>query len=426
LSLVLRSGLALLLTTLFGVGAASAAVVEGRISHAAKPEAAAGLVVQVVGIDQSEKPIERETRSDASGRYRFDDLPAPAAYLVRARYGEMVFPGGSAIFRPGEPITTQTLDFQIYDGSTDGSRLQLASLQWVIARNAGVWRIQQNAVVANPDPAVVAVTADAPPLLRVALAPGHSEVEAMFGRLPEGVVIQNGVAEIRGPILPGDQGFTLQLGYDLDAPDGDLETTLALPDAVDQLAVYVLDFGIDVDAGPLHPARPAREGDVIYQSFVGFELPAGSALPLRVRVLAPSVQIPPLAIGAVAALLAGGLLFFVAGPLAFQRVGAGRSAAEPIEESPAKLALAGALHDLEHDFETGKLSPDDRDRLREDLEREAVTSLARERGQLAAAREPESAAVGPDAIAPDAARSCDCGRVAAAADRFCASCGKAL
>ncbi len=413
-----RVGLALTLL-LASVAPARAAVIEGRVTHPSKAGAAAGLVVQVIGIDEAEKTIERETRTDADGRYRFEDLPAPAAYLVRARYGELVFPGGSAVFRPGEPVTDQKLDFQIYETSSDASRLTLESLQWVIARNAGVWRVQQNAVISNPNPAVVVVPADAPPLMRIALAKNHGDVEAMFGRLPEGVVIRDGVAEIRGPVLPGDQGFSLQIGYDVDAPDGDFATTISLPDSVEQLGVYVQDFGIEVDAGALHPARPARESDVIYQAFLGFELPAGSELPLRVHVLPPSVRIPPLAIGGVAALLAGGLLFFVAGPLAFGR-GRAREDARPVEESPTKVALAGALRDLEHDFETGKLSPEDRDQLREDLEREAVFSLARERGALDA--EPEAEA----SRAAATQRACACGRVAGEDDRFCASCGKPL
>ena len=408
-----------LAVALLGVAPAHAARIEGTVRHAAKPGAAAGLVVQAIGIDDSEQTIQRETRTDASGNYRFDDLPAPAAYLVRARYGELVFPGGSAVFRPGEPELPQTVDFQVYDTSRDASRLRLASLQLVIARSAGVWRVQQNAVVANPDPAVVVVGADAPALMRVALAPGHGEVEAMFGRLPEGVVIRDGVAEIRGPILPGDEGFTLQLSYDVDAPEGALDTTIRLPSAVDQLAVYVQDFGIDVDAGPLHPARPTREDDVIYQSFLGFELPADSALPFRVRALPPSTPLPQAAVALVAALLAGALLYFVAGPLAFAGSRSARVAPEIAEESPAKAALAAALFDLEHDFETGKLSPDDRDRLREDLRREALTALARERGQLENAPEPASAKT-------PATLACACGRIVQAEDRFCASCGKAI
>ena len=79
--------------------------------------------MQAIGIDASEQTILRETRTDENGRYDFDELPAPAAYLVRARYGEIVFPGGSAVFRPGEPVTPQTIDFEIFDTSSDATRV---------------------------------------------------------------------------------------------------------------------------------------------------------------------------------------------------------------------------------------------------------------------------------------------------------------
>jgi hypothetical protein len=419
--LSLRARLALaLLATLCAVADARAGAIEGTLRHASRPEAVAGLEVQAIGIDASEQTIERRVKADATGRYRFSDLPTPAAYLIRVRFGEIVFPGGSAVFRPGEPVIDHTVDVEVYDTSSDASRLRIASLQWVIERSAGVWRVNQSARLEHPDPVVVVAAADGPPLARVALAPGHGEVESLFGRLPEGVVIRDGVAEIRGPILPGKDGFTLQLAYDLPAGDAQLATAIALPDAAEQLAVYVQDFGIDVNAGKLHPARPSKQGDVIYQSFIGFELPAGAELPLRVTALPPIASLPQAALALVSALLAGGLLAFVAGPLALARLrGAPAPSGEPAEESPAKAALAAALADLEHDFETGKLSAEDRDRLRVDLRREALGALARERGEL------ETPGAKP-AAADEPARVCACGRAAAAGDRFCAGCGKAL
>jgi hypothetical protein len=385
---------------------ARAGEIHGKVSHPTRPEAVAGLEVQAIGIDETEHTITRETRTDAEGRYRFPDLPSPAAYLVRARYGEVMFPGGSAIFRPGEPAElAQTIDFEVFDASSDPAKLRLTSLQYVIERSAGAWRVRQVAVVANPDRAVVLVPDDQPSPIRVALVPGHGEVEGSFGRVPPGVEIDGDVATVRGPFLPGEQGFSFELVYDVEAPPGELVAKLALPTAVDQLSVYVQDFGVDVNAGELHPARPARQDDVIYQSLLGFDLPAGAERTVVVRALDPGTPLPQLWVALTAALLAGGLLFFVAGPVAF--AARASTPAEPDVETPAEHAIDAALADLEHDFETGKLSPEDRDRLREDLERE------------------RKEAQNPSLPAP-ARTICSCGRAFAPGDRFCASCGSAL
>jgi hypothetical protein len=237
--------------------------------------------VQAIGIDETERTISRETKTDAEGRYRLADSPTPAAYLVRARYGEIVFPGGSAVFRPGEPEIEHAVDFEIFDPSRDGSRLRLASLQWVIERSAGAWRVRQTAVVANPERAVVLVPDDQPAPLALALAPGHGEVSGTFGRLPQGVTIRDGVAEIRGPVLPGDDGLSFELVYDVDAPADEFEAKIALPSPAEQLAVYVQDFGIDVDAGALHPpARAPDDGSTELASSV-----RGSERSVRVRAL---------------------------------------------------------------------------------------------------------------------------------------------
>jgi len=399
-------------------GRAGAAVIEGRISHPQRPGASAHLPVEVIGLDPQEHGIERRTETDANGRYRFDDLPAPAAYLVRAYYGGLAFPGGSAAFPPGEEKKTETRDFHVFDASSDTSRLRLASLQWVVERNAGVWHVQVSAAVSNPDPTVVVVPEGTLSPIRVQLSPGHGKVESFFGRMPQGVSMNGDVAEVRGPIFPGDSGFTLQLEYDLEQSPETLSTQIGVPTAVDELGVYVQDFGIDVDAGSLHPARHVTQNDLIYQAFLGFDVAAGSDLPLRVRALPPAHPLPRPWVALLAALGAGALLYFVAAPVAREARARDAPARDPDEPaSPAKAALAAALGDLEHDFETGKLSEEDRERLREDLRREALAALARERLGAAAATAPE----------PEAAREpCTCGRMPAAGDRFCAACGKPL
>ena len=393
----------------------SAAVIEGRVEHPTKKGAAANLLVEALGLDPQEHPISRQTHTDKDGRYRFDDLPAPAAYLVRAEYGGLTFPGGSAGFRQGEEAKHATLDFKIYDQSADATGLRIAQLQWVTMKSAGVWRVAESANIANPRDAAVLIPPTAPTPIRIALAPGHGKIETVFGHLPEGVTVVGDVVEVRGPVLPGDQGLSVQVEYDLDAaPDGGLATDIAIPTPVDDLAVYVQDSGIAVDAGELHPARPARQDDAIFQAFIGFDLPAGTNLPLRVHALPPAQPLPQALVAAFAALAAGALFFFVIAPVARAALARGTTARDHEPESPAKAALAAALDDLEHDFETGKLSADDRERLRADLRREAMAALARERLGPVADEEP----AGP--------KPCTCGRVPSAGDRFCAACGSPL
>jgi hypothetical protein len=394
---------------------ARAAVIEGRVTHPSKPGASAHLTVEVIGLDPQEHGIQRRTETDATGHYKLDDLPAPAAYLIRAYYGGLAFPGGSAAFPPGQEKRTETLDFHVFDPSSDASRLKLSSLQWVIERQAGVWHVAESATVTNPDPVVVVIPAGAPTPIRLGLAPGHGKVLSMFGRPPEGIAVDGDVAEVRGPVFPGDAGFSVQMEYDLDQAPAALATQIRVPSAVDDVGVYVQDFGIDVDAGELlHPARHVVENDLIYQAFLGFDLPAGTDLPLAVRALPPAQPLPRPWVAFLAALGAGALLFFVAQPIVREAL-ARDAPAEPAEESPAKAALAAALRDLEHDFETGKLSAEDRERMHADLRREAVAALARER-------------LGPaqPAAVPPPLEPCTCGRMPAAGDRFCAGCGKPL
>ena len=105
----------------------------------------------------------------------------------------------------------------------------------------------------------------------------------------------------------------------------------------------------------------------------------------------------------VVSLTVGGLAFFVGRPV----ISTTQATARPAEPEPGvRGQLDAALSDLEHDFETGKLSADDRERLRDDLRRDAVRALARERG-----------------TSPD---HCTCGHPIQAGDRFCVDCGREL
>ena len=296
-------------------------------------------------------------------------------------------------------------------------------MRWIVEREAASYQVAQSIAVRNSRSGVVVVDEASAPLLRMPLAPGHGEVRTAFGRLPEGVMIRDGIAELRGPFLPGER--EIRLSYDLLA-DGDLQTVIGAlqPTAtngggawelgaprIERLELYLKDFGIVVDGGDLYPARPARDGDVTYLSFLGFDLEPGTRYPIRITPLPPS-QAPPTWVSILLiSLLAGGSLYLVGRPAA-------AGSAELVEVSEVvdeeKRALRDALADLEFDFETGKLSAQDRDRLRGELKREAVRSLARRRRAVTA----EDPAL--------RATICECGHRPRPGDRFCATCGRSL
>lgn len=403
-----------LLAALLGTASANAATIEGQVRHPSRPEAGAGLSVWLRGLARDGKAIEREGKTDALGRYRFDALPADAAYLVGTVFEEVRFAGGVIGFAPLEAARVQTADIEIYDRSSDASAVSIEHEQWIVDREAGVYRMQLGVAIRNASEQVVVTDAEAAPALRIGLARGAGEVRSTFGALPEGVEQVDGTLEFRGPIYPGetDYRFLYTLGPAMD-PAGSprpLDTEIEIPDRIRDLSLYLKDFGIEADAGPLHASRPTREGDVFYLNYVGFDLPAHSVVPLRIEPLPPREPVSAWVQAAGVTLLAGVLFWFVAAPLSLTTEGTAGAEAEA--ESSANAALETALSDLEHDYETGKLSDEDREQLRSELE-----SFHR-----ASSRDRDSARA---ASAPSPHR-CDCGRLAEAGDRFCAACGSPI
>lgn len=392
---------------------AQAARIEGRIVQAPGAEAAGDLAVQLLGVNREGETLSRETRSDADGRYSFDELGAGAVYLVMADYRGIRFPGGRAVVQPGEEDATRTLDFRVYEPSSDASALEPRIQRFFLERgDAGTYRVTQTLSAYNGSDRVVRTPDSEPPALRAGLFEGHGPVQTRFGGLPEGARVEGDVLELRGPFFPGDD--ELIVAYEVDVGGRDLRDTLRLPSGAEDLELWVRDQGVDIDAGPLHPARVTRTPEGFYQRFLGFDLLPGTEIPISLTAR------PPPGPGAVwpqvvlAFALSLGLAYLVGAPVTRAAV-----STETPEESPAereKQALFVALRDLEHDYETDKLSREDHDRLREELRADALRALARLEGP-AAARVPD--------VKPEE-RVCDCGRVAQPGDRFCAGCGTAL
>ncbi len=392
--------------------AAVAATLEGEVVHAEKPAAAANVRLSLLGVERSGKTVERSGRSDASGRFRFEGVPAGAAYLLFGEYAGIRFYGGTVVLRDEDEDATRSLELRIHERTDDPSGLVLRSIALGIERETGSWRARTRATIGNPTARAIAIDDAAPAPLRLGLLPGAGEPRTPFGSLPPGARLEDGAVALRGPFLPGDQ--ELSLDYEIAARAGALITALPVPDPVESFELRVRDFGVVVDAGALHPARPTKDGDEVWMRWLGFALPAGREGPLSLAPLPPRRPLPPAAHALVVAALAGALFLFVVRPLAAERGEPRREpGADAAGEDPVREALFAALRDLEHDFETGKLSAEDRDGMRTALRDEALRALAVRAGH-------EEAAI------PSEPGACECGRRAAPDDRFCAACGKPL
>ncbi len=392
---------------------ARAAGIEGRVIHPERPGASADIPVRLLGVNRAGETHTEVTRSGPEGRFRFRDLPAPAAYLLAADYAELSFSGGSIVFESDNLEETRHAVIHVYERSDDPTGLSIQSLEWVLEREAGVYRVRMTARIENPTLRAVVLDADAPAALRIGLLPGHGPLESPFAfghALPSGVTAVGDAVELRGPFFPGK--LDIHLGYELGS-GGLLQVDLPVPDAISRLDLRVRDFGVAVDAGPLHPARPGREADQVYLRYLGFDLEPGTAIPLSIRPLPPHSSPPRAALALVVALLGGGVMFWVLGPLRGSEPRVATAAAPDIDGE--HTAMFTALADLEHDFETGKLSPEDRARLRHDIRSEALRSLSA-----------AQAAQVPAEPAPADLVACDCGRMPQPEDRFCARCGKTL
>ncbi len=400
------AGVALTVGLLAASDPATAATIEGRIIHPTHPSAASGIEVFLLGITRDAEPHEERTRTDDGGRFSFTNLPDDSAFLLGATYQDIPFAGPSVILEPGQseapPVT-----FHIYDRTSDPSGVEVQNLRWVIEREAATYQVRQTVEVRNETLRAVLVDESAPPALRIPLLKGHGEVEAPFGRLPAGARVKNGALEMRGPVLPGSREYLF--AYDLPTEHERLRTELSIEEPVEQMDLLVRDFGVLVTDDGLHPARPVRDGDHVYLRYVGFDLPAGTRIPLEIEPLPPPAATPRWFQVAVQMALAGVLAFLVGLPIERRSPTEAEAETEPVDLE--RVALASALQDLEFDYETGKLSADDRDRLRTDLRREAARSLARRR-----VGEEEEASL----------PHCECGHLPSGSDRFCSACGARL
>jgi hypothetical protein len=263
-------------------------------------------------------------------------------------------------------------------------------------------------------------------LMHIALPPGAEFLGLSASARARGVVADDaGGLSVRGPIPHGESslGFKYRIAVEAGAPRLDLH----FDRSVAQLNVLVADNGVVIETDRLHRRRPFKQGTRVYLHNEAFQIASDETISIVLTPLTAS-GLPrgvALACGLAAAALA---TFVLVGPL--RASGSAGDAGGVVETalSVERASLYDSIHDLDHDYETGKLEPADFERMRAELRAEAVELLREERRTLAGAVAPPEASGAADremAAAP--ASSCPgCAGVTDARWQFCSHCGHDL
>ena len=313
-------------------------------------------------------------------------------------------------------------------------------------------------LVGTPESPLLAITLP-PGAELMGLSPNASRLGLQRGRAggsgSEGGVEDQSI-ELLGPIPSG----STQLSYRYRLParsgaGGSTRLDLRFPRAVPQVNVMVADTGVVIEDDRMHRRRPTRSGTRLYLHREAFQVAADETISLRLtplgrRLITPSLALAPILLAAAAA------AWFMVAPL--------RPSDSSIEDSSSEFStrdrresIYDAIRDLDHDFETGKLSPEDHAEMRAELRQQAVEFMRLETSETGATHStthPPTEAARPAAEAPlsaagalaagsasasplaptpalaaatATARFCPaCGGKAESGWAFCARCGKAM
>lgn len=270
--------------------------------------------------------------------------------------------------------------------------------------------------------APVAGTPDAP-LLQVTIPDGATlqgvapEAEAL-GLVPR----DDGGFDVIGPIGAGKTslGYSFRMPAD---PEG-VRLGLRFPRDVEVLNVLIADTGLALDSHRLHRRRPFRSGTRNYLHREAFNVGPDETVDLELVPLRDEGISRNTAIGLTILAAAAGAFFLFAPLRSLSR----REAEQDVprkEIQAQREAIYAEIRDLDHDHETGKLDPEDYERMRAALRARAITLLRQERDGATTAAEP--APQGPEQTSPAPPRpSADQAPASATGPHtggFCPSCG---
>jgi hypothetical protein len=371
----------------------------------------------------------------------------PEATATGAERGDEVEIGGerfrSFIAGPLEPGATVALELPAPEQREDPDALEITMANaWLELDDTALTVMSEYTLEVAPGGRLVG-TPDAP-LLKIGLPAGAE----LMGLSPnasrlglqrsEPIAGNGGGIDLLGPIPAGQTQLSYR--YRIPATPSGTELVLRFPRHVPQLNVLIADTGVVVEDQRMHRRRPTQSGTRLYLHREAFQVSPDEAIELRLtplegRSLTPRMALVPVLLAAAFA------AWFLVSPL---RSGRSASASSSIALSTRdrRELVYEDIRDLDHDFETGKVSQADHIAMRAELRQRAIELMRLETGDTAQRESAaggavpsaaqESAALAAPAASPappasGAARFCTaCGGPALPSWAFCARCGEAL
>lgn len=224
---------------------------------------------------------------------------------------------------------------------------------------------------------------------------------------------EDGGATFAGPFPPGESSIEVAYHLAIVDPDVGVDFARRFDAALPLLSIFVADTGLRFGSERLHRRRPIATPDRNFLHLEAFQVEPGEVVRLSLAQEQAAATPPRAVLYLLVALAAGGAVAFLGVPL-----GRGRAPErldEPAEDVARhdRDAVYSALRDLEHDYETGKVSDSDYASMRQELRARAAALI---RGQQ------PSKPSAPAARTPDPACPA-CQAPARVSDRFCAQCG---
>jgi hypothetical protein len=335
---------------------------------------------------------------------------------------------GGAGLQTGDPVELEGIRYRSLEGGAiaRGGSLSLTVTLPEMRQDPGALTLTRSDLFLELDDASLLVNQD----IQIDVTPGAPLVakpgEALLRlELPVGAELigmsrdsaaigagGNGrVVGIAGPLPAGTTRFSYR--YAMPVENAGVNLDLRFPVLLETLRVNIADTGdLVVSSNRLHRLRPARSGTRTYLQREAFHVEPNERVSLS---RARPRRAPPPRTASIFLLLGVGAAacVFLRRPLR-QRGPDGSDAGVDERISRERELVYATIHDLDHDFETGKIAEADYHGMRAELRASAIDLLRRERAPV-----PEATAV--TQILRPAAAPATAGAVPTGA--FCPSCG---